>query len=67
MSADGKAVYWVSFLDGLQRVLLFTEDFKLAYKASQVSYAASFNVSHFVTDSYSSFISLAFLPMVVLL
>eukprot|EP00795_Rhopilema_esculentum_P010930 gene10930-19765_t len=35
MSADDKPVYWVSFLDGLQRVLLFTEDFKLAYKASQ--------------------------------
>ena len=43
MSADGKAVYWVSFLDGLQRVLLFTEDFKLAYKASQVSCKESFD------------------------
>eukprot|EP00794_Sanderia_malayensis_P015967 gene15967-17573_t len=35
MSANDTTVYWVSFLDGLQRVLLFTEDFKLAYKASQ--------------------------------
>ena len=31
------AIYWVSFLDGLQRVLLFTDDFKAAYNASQVS------------------------------
>jgi hypothetical protein len=31
------ALYWVSFLDGMQRVLLFTEDFALATVAQQVS------------------------------
>eukprot|EP00111_Clytia_hemisphaerica_P024656 TCONS_00072678-protein len=31
---DG-AIYWVSFLDGLQRVLLFTDNFKSAYCACQ--------------------------------
>ncbi len=29
-------VYWVSFLDGMQRVLLFTEDLALATYAQQV-------------------------------
>ena len=31
-----KTVYWVSLLDGLQRVLLFTEDGQLASKARKV-------------------------------
>ena len=29
-------LYWVSFLDGMQRVLLFTEDIALATVAQQV-------------------------------
>ena len=33
--ADNK-VYWVSFLDGMQRVLLFTEDLVIATIAQQV-------------------------------
>jgi len=33
--ADTK-LYWVSFLDGLQRVLLFTDDVALATVAQQV-------------------------------
>ena len=36
MKTDDDAIYFVSFLDGLQRVLLFTDDFKTAYCASQV-------------------------------
>jgi len=32
---NNNAIYWVSFLDGLQRVLLFTDDFKTAYCASE--------------------------------
>ncbi|XP_065656239.1 intermembrane lipid transfer protein VPS13A isoform X1 [Hydra vulgaris] len=31
----GGAIYWVTFLDGLQRVLLFTDNFKSAYCANQ--------------------------------
>ena len=34
---EGKIVYWVSFLDGTQRKLLFTEDLATATKAQQVS------------------------------
>ena len=34
-------VYWVSFLDGMQRVLLFTEDVALATVAQQVSNSSS--------------------------
>ncbi|XP_060080495.1 intermembrane lipid transfer protein VPS13A-like [Ylistrum balloti] len=34
LSADNN-VYWVSFLDGMQRVLLFTEDLQLATLAQQ--------------------------------
>ena len=30
-------VYWASFLDGLQRVLLFTNDKAVAEKATEVS------------------------------
>ena len=60
MSADSKPVYWVSFLDGLQRVLLFTEDFKLAYRASQVrvllrifvNFMLCFNLGHFFQTHY---------------
>lgn len=29
---DGSIAYWVTFLDGLQRVLLFTEDIDIAKK-----------------------------------
>ena len=29
-------VYWVSFLDGLQRMLLFTEDLAMAANAQEV-------------------------------
>ena len=36
MKTGDDAIYFVSFLDGLQRVLLFTDDFKTAYCASQV-------------------------------
>lgn len=35
MKTGENAIYWVSFLDGLQRVLLFTDNFKAAYCASQ--------------------------------
>jgi len=35
---EKNAIYWVSFLDGLQRVLLFIDDFKSAYCACQVFY-----------------------------
>ena len=31
---DDKLVGWVSFLDGMQRILLFTEDVNLCYKVS---------------------------------
>ena len=33
-------VYWVSFLDGLQRMLLFTEDLAVAANAQEVNVAA---------------------------
>jgi len=36
--ADGDTkLYWVSFLHGMQRVLLFTEDIAIATVAQQVS------------------------------
>ena len=35
MKAGRSMIYWVSFLDGIQRVLLFTDNFKAAYFASQ--------------------------------
>ena len=31
---EDKLVGWVSFLDGMQRILLFTEDVNLCYKVS---------------------------------
>ena len=31
---EDKHVCWVSFLDGMQRILLFTEDVNLCYKVS---------------------------------
>ncbi|KAG1695557.1 Vacuolar protein sorting-associated protein 13 [Nymphon striatum] len=34
-TSDGKTIYWVSFLDGLQRVLLLTEDVAIATIAQQ--------------------------------
>ena len=33
-------VYWVSFLDGLQRMLLFTEDLAVAANAQEVTMVA---------------------------
>lgn len=33
---EGKRIYWVSFLDGMQRVLLFTEDVCIAKDAESV-------------------------------
>lgn len=33
---DDTKVYWVTFLDGLQRVLLFTEDLEIAVEAQEV-------------------------------
>ena len=33
---DDTKVYWVSFLDGLQRMLLFTEDLAVAANAQEV-------------------------------
>lgn len=33
---DKVVVYWVSFLDGLQRVLLFTQDERIAKRAKKV-------------------------------
>ena len=38
MRTDKVTVYWVSFLDGLQRVLLFTQDERVANRAKQVKY-----------------------------
>lgn len=35
--ADRK-LYWVSFLDGMQRVILFTEDIAIMTMAQQVSH-----------------------------
>ena len=35
INSDSKA-YWVSFLDGMQRVLLFTDDPALAINAQEV-------------------------------
>ena len=35
MKAGTQMIYWVSFLDGIQRVLLFTDNFKASYYASQ--------------------------------
>jgi len=35
--ADTK-LYWVSFLDGMQRILLFTDDIAVATVAQQVGY-----------------------------
>ena len=35
MKTGNSMIYWVSFLDGIQRVLLFTDNFKAAYYASQ--------------------------------
>ena len=32
---EDKLVGWVSFLDGMQRILLFTEDVNLCYKVSE--------------------------------
>jgi vacuolar protein sorting-associated protein 13A/C len=40
---DNTKVYWVSFLDGLQRVLLFTEDLAVAVNAQEVSDANIFD------------------------
>ncbi|XP_038046817.1 vacuolar protein sorting-associated protein 13C-like isoform X3 [Patiria miniata] len=34
---DGRQMYWVSFLDGTQRMLCFTEDLALATNASQAA------------------------------
>ena len=34
--AAGNQLYWVSFLDGMQRVLLFTEDIAIMTMAQQV-------------------------------
>ena len=65
MSADDKPVYWVSFLDGLQRVLLFTEDFKLAYKASQVRQKHDYPLAHYFIFQLASSFSCQLLHNVV--
>ena len=36
---DKVIVYWVSYLDGLQRVLLFTQDERIAKTAKKVSFS----------------------------
>jgi hypothetical protein len=40
-------LYWVSFLDGMQRVLMFTEDIVLATTAQQVGSLFCFKMSQF--------------------
>jgi len=41
--ADTK-LYWVSFLDGMQRILLFTDDIAVATVAQQVKWAAGYKL-----------------------
>lgn len=37
---DKVTVYWVSYLDGLQRMLMFTQDERVAKEARKVNFLA---------------------------
>jgi hypothetical protein len=38
---DKPLCHWASFLDGLQRILYFTESYTMAFRAQQVSSSGS--------------------------
>ncbi|XP_076444664.1 LOW QUALITY PROTEIN: intermembrane lipid transfer protein VPS13A-like [Babylonia areolata] len=46
---DKMVIYWISFLDGLQRVLLFTQDERIASAVRRVNEGELTNVASFVS------------------
>ena len=56
---DKVCVHWVSFLDGLQRVLLFTQDDRIAARVKKVQYRISLEDIHILlTFCYTEVLSL---------